>query len=65
MPDHVVCAFPYILGITHESVEFRYAINGSLLQTLCMPELKLLSAKVGFQLKFWTKTFDNFETDWD
>ena len=58
----MVCAFPYILGITHESVEFRYAINGSLLQTLCMPELKLLSAKVGFQLQCWTKIFGNLVT---
>ena len=48
VPNHVVCAFPYILSITQESVEFRYAVNGSLLQTLCMPELKLITSKVNW-----------------
>jgi hypothetical protein len=46
VPDHVVCAFPYILAITQESVEFRYAVNGSLLHSMCMPELRLITAKV-------------------
>ena len=42
----VVCAFPYILAFTPVAIEFRYAVNGSLLQTLTMPELRLISAKV-------------------
>ena len=42
----VVCAFPYILAFTPVAIEFRYAVNGSLLQTLAMPELRLISAKV-------------------
>ena len=42
----VVCAFPYILAFTPVAIEFRYAVNGSLLQTLPMPELRLISAKV-------------------
>ena len=46
VPVHVVCAFPYILAITGEAVEFRYAVNGSLLKTLAMPDLKLITAKV-------------------
>jgi len=41
----VVCAFPYILAFTPVTIEFRYAVNGSLLQTLAMPELRLISAK--------------------
>ena len=53
-PDHVVCAFPYILAITQEAVEFRYAVNGSLLQTLCMPELKLITSKVSNFLRWDT-----------
>jgi hypothetical protein len=48
VPFQVVCAFPYILAVTQEAVEFRYAVNGSLLQTLCMPELKLITSKVNF-----------------
>ena len=53
-PDHVVCAFPYILAITQEAVEFRYAVNGSLLQSLCMPELKLITSKVSNFLRWGT-----------
>lgn len=45
VPLNVVCAFPYILAFSMDAIEFRYAVNGSLLQTLCMPELKLISAK--------------------
>ena len=47
----VVCAFPYILAFTPVTIEFRYAVNGSLLQTLAMPELRLISAKVCKYLK--------------
>ena len=47
----VVCAFPYILAFTPVTIEFRYAVNGSLLQTLAMPELRLISAKVCTYLK--------------
>ena len=46
----VVCAFPYILAFTPVAIEFRYAVNGSLLQTLTMPELRLISAKVSIYL---------------
>jgi len=45
VPLSVICAFPYILAFSTDAIEFRYAVNGSLLQTLCMPELKLISAK--------------------
>ena len=46
VPLSVVCAFPYILAFSTDAIEFRYAVNGSLLQTLYMPELKLITAKV-------------------
>ena len=46
VPLAVVCAFPYILAFATDAIEFRYAVNGSLLQTLYMPELKLITAKV-------------------
>ena len=38
--------FYSILAFSTDAIEFRYAVNGSLLQTLYMPELKLISAKV-------------------
>ena len=50
VPLAVVCAFPYILAFATDAIEFRYAVNGSLLQTLFMPELKLISAKVRIRL---------------
>lgn len=45
VPLAVVCAFPYILAFSTDAIEFRYAVNGSLLQTLGMPELQLITAK--------------------
>ena len=50
VPLSVICAFPYILAFSTDAIEFRYAVNGSLLQTLCLPELKLISAKVSLLL---------------
>ena len=52
----VVCAFPYILAFTPVAIEFRYAVNGSLLQTLAMPELRLISAKVSNMFLFCIST---------
>ena len=48
VPLAVVCAFPYILAFATDAIEFRYAVNGSLLQTLYLSELKLISAKVWY-----------------
>jgi len=46
LPSRVVFAFPYVLSYTSDAVEFRSAVNGALLQTINMPELKLISCKV-------------------
>ena len=43
---HVVCAYPYILAFSPDTLEFQSAVNGSLLHTNTFPELKLLSGKV-------------------
>ena len=56
----VVCAFPYILAFTPVAIEFRYAVNGSLLQTLTMPELRLISAKVSIYFIKFRKHFSVF-----
>ena len=45
-PRSIICAFPYILSVTSDAIEFRSAVNGSLLQTIGLPELKLISSKV-------------------
>ena len=46
LPKHVICAFPYILSLTSDAIEFRSVVNGSFLHTLAMPELQIISAKV-------------------
>jgi len=44
-PVSVVMAFPYIIALSADSMEIRSPANGSLLQTLNLPKLKLLSFK--------------------
>lgn len=42
----VACTFPYMMGFSSSSIEVRLAINGSLVHTVKMPDIRLLSAKV-------------------
>ncbi|XP_054729663.1 GTPase-activating Rap/Ran-GAP domain-like protein 3 isoform X1 [Anastrepha obliqua] len=44
-PTAVVCAFPYILGFTSDSMEIRLLVNGNLVHTAMMPELQLITSK--------------------
>lgn len=43
-----VCAFPYILAFTQDTMEIRLIINGNLVHTMSMPDLSLITAKVRF-----------------
>ena len=45
-PLHVVYLAPYMVAFTEHTVEIRMAQNGSLMQTISVPDLKLISAKV-------------------
>ncbi|XP_073980334.1 GTPase-activating Rap/Ran-GAP domain-like protein 3 isoform X2 [Rhodnius prolixus] len=45
IPSDIVCAFPYVLAFTSDSMEIRLIINGNLVQTMAMPKLKLISFK--------------------
>eukprot|EP00094_Tigriopus_californicus_P010862 TCALIF_10477-PA protein Name:"Similar to GARNL3 GTPase-activating Rap/Ran-GAP domain-like protein 3 (Gallus gallus)" AED:0.13 eAED:0.13 QI:0/0.55/0.5/0.9/1/1/10/449/994 len=45
IPSHVVFVFPYILALTTDTIEFRSAVNGALLQTIHLPDLALISFK--------------------
>ena len=45
-PQMVVYLPPYMLAFTEGTVEIRLACNGSLMQTINVPDLKLLSSKV-------------------
>ncbi|XP_038046495.1 GTPase-activating Rap/Ran-GAP domain-like protein 3 isoform X2 [Patiria miniata] len=44
-PKAIVCAFPYILAFTHDSMEIRLVVNGNLVHTMTMPRLNLISSK--------------------
>lgn len=41
-----VCAFPYILAFTTDSIEIRLVVNGNLVHTAVVPELQLVASKV-------------------
>ncbi|XP_061554562.1 GTPase-activating Rap/Ran-GAP domain-like protein 3 isoform X5 [Phycodurus eques] len=45
MPNAVVCAFPYILAFTTDSIEIRLVVNGNLVYTAVVPELQLASSR--------------------
>ena len=45
-PKDIVCAFPYVLAFTPDSIEIRLIINGSLVHTMTMPDLTLITSKV-------------------
>ena len=50
-PKDVVYMSPYVLVFTADTVEIRMASNGSLIQTIAVPDLHLLSKKVEEKLK--------------
>lgn len=44
-PTSIVCAFPYIIAFTPDSIEIRLLVNGNLVHTATMPELQFISSK--------------------
>uniref|UniRef100_A0A674MST1 GTPase-activating Rap/Ran-GAP domain-like protein 3 n=1 Tax=Takifugu rubripes TaxID=31033 RepID=A0A674MST1_TAKRU len=45
MPNATVCAFPYILAFTTDSIEIRLVVNGNLVYTAVVPELQLAASR--------------------
>ncbi|XP_026777355.2 GTPase-activating Rap/Ran-GAP domain-like protein 3 isoform X4 [Pangasianodon hypophthalmus] len=45
MPNGIVCAFPYILAFTTDSIEIRLVVNGNLVYTAVVPELQLTASR--------------------
>ncbi|XP_030210164.1 GTPase-activating Rap/Ran-GAP domain-like protein 3 isoform X7 [Gadus morhua] len=45
MPHAIVCAFPYILAFTTDSIEIRLVVNGNLVYTAVVPELTLTASR--------------------
>lgn len=44
--DLAVCAFPYLLAFTTDSIEIRLVVNGNLVHTAVLPQLQLVASRV-------------------
>ncbi|XP_032089310.1 GTPase-activating Rap/Ran-GAP domain-like protein 3 [Thamnophis elegans] len=45
VPYAIVCAFPYILAFTTDSIEIRLVVNGNLVHTAVVPALQLVASR--------------------
>ncbi|KAK9752078.1 CNH domain [Popillia japonica] len=45
VPTNIVCAFPYIIAFTSNSMEIRLIVNGNLVHTMTMPKLQMVACK--------------------
>lgn len=44
-PTSIVCAFPYIIAFTADSIEIRLLVNGNLVHTATMADLQMITSK--------------------
>jgi hypothetical protein len=44
-PNHILCVFPYVIGISNQSIEIRLLVNGNLVNSITMSNIKLLAHK--------------------
>ncbi|XP_027412113.1 GTPase-activating Rap/Ran-GAP domain-like protein 3 isoform X1 [Bos indicus x Bos taurus] len=44
-PCAIVCAFPYLLAFTTDSMEIRLVVNGNLVHTAVVPQLQLVASR--------------------
>ncbi|XP_007528903.2 GTPase-activating Rap/Ran-GAP domain-like protein 3 isoform X1 [Erinaceus europaeus] len=44
-PYAIVCAFPYLLAFTTDSMEIRLVVNGNLVHTSVVPQLQLVASR--------------------
>uniref|UniRef100_A0A803SUM1 GTPase activating Rap/RanGAP domain like 3 n=1 Tax=Anolis carolinensis TaxID=28377 RepID=A0A803SUM1_ANOCA len=56
VPYAIVCAFPYILAFTTDSIEIRLVVNGNLVHTAVVPALQLVASGRIIIRKTKTKT---------
>ena len=45
-PNYVICAFPYIIGFANQCIEIRLLVNGNLVNSITMSNIKLIASKV-------------------
>ena len=46
-PNHIICIFPYVIGLSNQSIEIRLLVNGNLVNNITMSNIKLIANKVG------------------
>uniref|UniRef100_A0A8D0LCX8 GTPase activating Rap/RanGAP domain like 3 n=1 Tax=Sphenodon punctatus TaxID=8508 RepID=A0A8D0LCX8_SPHPU len=51
VPYAIVCAFPYILAFTTDSIEIRLVVNGNLVHTAVVPDLQLVASRSDIYFK--------------
>ncbi|CAF0797732.1 unnamed protein product [Brachionus calyciflorus] len=44
-PHSVLCVFPYVIGFSNQSIEIRLLVNGNLVNSITMSNVKLIASK--------------------
>jgi len=52
-PNHIICIFPYVIGLSNQSIEIRLLVNGNLVNSITMSNIKLIANKVRFYLSIY------------
>ena len=52
-PKNVLCIFPYVIGFSRECIEIRLLINGNLINTITMSDIRLIASKVSNDLTLY------------
>ena len=58
-PNFLLCIFPYVIGFASQSIEIRLLVNGSLVNTITMSNIKLISSKKEIFFSADHETLDN------
>jgi hypothetical protein len=44
-PNHIMCVFPYVIGFANQCIEIRLMVNGNLVNSITMSNIKLIASK--------------------
>jgi hypothetical protein len=44
-PNHILCVFPYVIGFANQCIEIRLMVNGNLVNSITMSNIKLVASK--------------------
>ena len=45
-PNFVLCIFPYVIGFASQCIEIRLLVNGNLVNSITMSNIKIVASKV-------------------